>query len=68
MAQTIVPDPNGDTPAIVADKVRDLPANQGLNNIPMWQKITTEIAAAQTAGTLINNDTYGSYGDTYGNA
>lgn len=49
MAQLIKPDPTGDTPKQIEDKVRALPANQGLNENAMWLKIDTEIAAAKTA-------------------
>ena len=68
MTQTIVPGGNGDTPVVVADKVRALPANQGLNNNALWALITTELAAAATAATLINNyESYGVAGVSYGN-
>ena len=50
MAQAIKPDPTGDTPKVIEDKVRALPANQGLNENAMWLKIDTEIAEAKTAG------------------
>jgi hypothetical protein len=49
MAQSIKPDPTGDTPKVIEDKVRALPANQGLNDNAMWAKIETEIAEAKTA-------------------
>ena len=52
MAQTITPAPGGDTPKVVEDKVRALPANQGLNESAMWAKIDTEITAASGASTL----------------
>lgn len=67
MAQTIVPGGNGDTPVVVADKVRDLPANQGKNNNAMWLLIQTEITQAMLAGTLINNELYGTQGFSFGN-
>lgn len=69
MAQAINPDPTGDTPKQVEDKVRDLPANQGLNDWDMWQKIDTEVAAAQTASKLKNNVRYdsGNGGNKHGN-
>lgn len=60
MAQLIVPGGNGDTPPVVGDKTRALPANQGLNDHQMWLKIDTELASALSAGTLILNQTYGS--------
>lgn len=56
--QTITPDPNGDTPARVEDKVRALPENQGLNEHEMWQKIDAEVAAARKAKTLVENEGY----------
>jgi hypothetical protein len=49
MAQLITPGPVGDTPKVIEDKTRALPANQGLNEFDMWAKIDTEIAAAKTA-------------------
>lgn len=52
MAQLIAPGPFGDTPKVVEDKVRALPANQGLNDNAMWLKIDTEIASAIAAGKL----------------
>lgn len=68
MAQTIIASPNGDTPEIVADKVRALPANQGLNNNALWLLITAELSAAMTAGTLLNNyQSFGGAGFSYGN-
>lgn len=66
MAQTIVANPNGDTPGIVADKVRALPANQGVNESSMWVLIMTEIQAAITAGTLLNNYNYYGSGNIVG--
>ncbi len=50
MAQLIKPDPIGDTPKVIEDKTRALPANQGLNDIDMWAKIETEITSAKSAG------------------
>lgn len=50
MAQLITPDPTGDTPKRIEDKVRALPANQGLNEFDMWAKIDTEVASAISAG------------------
>lgn len=68
MAQTITPSPNGDTPEIVADKVRALPANQGLNNNALWLLVTAELAQAVSAGTLLNNyQSFGGMGFSYGN-
>lgn len=58
MAQAIKPDPIGDTPKQIEDKVRALPANQGLNEFEMWQKIDTEIAAAQSASKLRSVESY----------
>ena len=52
MAQSIKPDPAGDTPKQIEDKVRALPANQGLNDYDMWVKIDTEITEATNAGKL----------------
>lgn len=56
MAQTIQPDPSGDTKKQVEDKVRALPANQGLNEVDMQKKIDDEIQAARDAGTLNDNE------------
>lgn len=58
MAQAIKPDPIGDTPKQIEDKTRALPANQGLNEYEMWQKIDTEIAEATTANKLRNVERY----------
>jgi hypothetical protein len=58
MAQLITPNPSGDSVGTIADKTRDLPANQGLNNYEMWVKIDTEIASAITAGKCINPNDY----------
>lgn len=66
MAQTIIANPNGDTPAIVADKVCALPANQGLNESTISSVIKTEIQAAITAGTLLNVYNYYSSGNIVG--
>jgi hypothetical protein len=52
MPQLIVPAPTGDTAMVIADKTRALPANQGLNDWDMWQKIDAEIASASSASTL----------------
>lgn len=58
MAQLIKPDPIGDTPKQIEDKVRALPANQGLNEADMWAKIDTEIAAARSAGKMREVEKY----------
>lgn len=58
MAQLITPGPFGDTPKVVEDKVRALPANQGLNDNAMWLLVDTEITAATTVGKLISNAAY----------
>lgn len=52
MPQKIKPDPVGDTPKVIEDKTRALPANQGLNEFEMWQRIDTEVAEARSAGKL----------------
>lgn len=49
MAQLITPGPLGDTPKVIEDKTRALPANQGLNEADMWDKIDIEVAAAISA-------------------
>lgn len=53
MAQLIKPGPVGDTPNVIEDKTRALPANQGLNNAAMWVKIDTEIASAVAASKIL---------------
>lgn len=58
MAQLIKPDPIGDTPKQVEDKVRALPANQGLNEADMWAKIDTEIASARSANKMREVELY----------
>jgi hypothetical protein len=58
MAQLIVSAAAGDTPKVIEDKTRALVANQGLNNTNMWHKIDTEIAAAEGAGKIIENEEY----------
>lgn len=50
--QTTSPDPTGDTKSRIEDKVRALPANQGLNEVDMWAKIDAEVEAAKAAGTF----------------
>jgi hypothetical protein len=57
MAATITQHPS-DTPKTVEDKVRRLPANQGLNNYDMWVLIDAEVAQSRTDGKLIENYTY----------
>ena len=68
MAQLIKPDPVGDTPKQIEDKTRALPANQGLNEYEMWQKIDTEVASAVSAGKFRNVESYstGNLGDKHG--
>lgn len=68
MPQLISPAPNGDTPKVIEDKVRALPANQGLNEWDMWQKIDTEIASAASASKLISNQNFttGNNGNSHG--
>lgn len=58
MAQLITPGPFGDTTKVVEDKVRALPANQGLNDNALWLLIDAEILAASAASKLILNQTY----------
>lgn len=58
MAQLITPGPVGDTPKVIEDKTRALPANQGLNDYDLWLKIDTEIASARTASKIIENVIY----------
>lgn len=68
MAQLITPDPVGDTPKQIEDKVRALPANQGLNDYEMWQKVDIEIASAVSAGKYRAVQAYntGNLGDKHG--
>jgi hypothetical protein len=47
-----------DTPKTVEDKVRKLPANQGLNSYDMWLLIDAEVAQSRTDGKLVENQTY----------
>lgn len=49
-----------DTPKVVEDKVRKLPANQGINDNAMWALIDTEVAQSRTDSKLIENSIYGS--------
>lgn len=59
MAVTITLDNlNGETTSTVADKVRALPANQGLNEYEMRTLIDTEIAAVVAAQTTKFRKTY----------
>ena len=58
MAQLIVPGPAGDNIKAIEDKTRALPANQGLNNHDMWDKIDTEVAAAISASKFQDNQLY----------
>lgn len=58
MTQTIKPGPFGDTPKVIEDKVRDLPANQGLNDNAMWLLIDAEVTAATAASTLLPVSAY----------
>jgi hypothetical protein len=57
MAATIAQSVN-DTPKVVEDKVRRLPANQGLNDNDMWLLVDTEVAQSRTDSKLIENQTY----------
>lgn len=61
----IVPDPAGDTPKQIEDKVRALPENQGINESEMWEKIDSEVASAGEEGRLNDNE---GYQDKHGNA
>lgn len=56
MAQTIQPDPSGDTKKGIEDKVRALPENQGLNEDEMVEKIEKEVEEARKAKTLNDNE------------
>lgn len=56
MAQTITPDPSGDTRRQIEDKVRALPANQGKNEDEMWKLIDKEVEEARKAGTFNDNE------------
>lgn len=56
MAQTIDPDPAGDTRKRIEDKVRALPANQGKNEDEMWKLVDKEIEEAKKAKTLNDNE------------
>lgn len=67
MAITITLDAlNGETPSTVEAKVRNLPANQGLNDNDMWTLIDAEVAAvAASQGSkfrkTIRHDASGNY-------
>lgn len=69
MAQLIKPGPFGDTPKVIEDKTRALPANQGLNEYDMWLKIDTEVASAVSASKVLPVETYpaASTGNKHGN-
>lgn len=69
MARTTKPEPTGDTPAQIEDKVRALPANQGLNEHAMWLKVDAEVAEARSNGTLKANENYAdpATGNKHGN-
>lgn len=54
MASTIVQSPY-DTEAVIEDKVRRLPANQGLNEWDMWVKIDAEIAQSKSDSKILQN-------------
>lgn len=47
-----------DTPATVEDKVRALPANQGLNESEMWALIDAEIEQSRKDGMLRDTEAY----------
>jgi hypothetical protein len=47
-----------DTPKTVEDKVRKLPANQGLNDNALWVLIDAEVAQSRTDSKLIENHLY----------
>lgn len=47
-----------DTPKTVEDKVRGLPANQGLNDRAMWAKIDAEVANSRSMNMLLENEVY----------
>ena len=73
MAVTIALDTfYGESTSTVADKVRDLPANQGLNDNAMWLLIDAEIAAVALAQNTKfrktqNHDVNGNYVLRHGN-
>lgn len=47
-----------DTPKTVEDKVRALPANQGLNESEMWELIDEEVGSSRSAGKLRDTEAY----------
>ena len=62
----------GESASTVADKVRDLPANQGLNDNALWLLIDAEIASVTTAQPTKfrktqNHDANGNYLIRHGN-
>lgn len=62
----------GESPSTIADKVRDLPANQGLNDNAMWLLIDAEVAAVAAAQPTKfrktqNHDANGNYQIRHGN-
>jgi hypothetical protein len=57
MSATITQSVN-DTPRVVEDKVRDLPANQGKNDIALWLLVDTEVAQSRTDSKLVENVVY----------
>lgn len=57
MAATIVQSIH-DNAKTIEDKVRALPANQGLNEAAMWVKIDAEIVQSVSDGKYIDNQPY----------
>jgi hypothetical protein len=47
-----------DTPGTVEDKVRALPANQGINDSDMWARIDAEIEQSRKDGMLRDTEAY----------
>jgi hypothetical protein len=47
-----------DTPKTVEDKVRKLPANQGMNDNALWVLIDAEVAQSRSDAKLIENHLY----------
>lgn len=47
-----------DTPKTIEDKVRALPANQGINEKEMWDLIDAEVAQSTSDNKIINNQFY----------
>lgn len=47
-----------DTPRTVEDKVRALPANQGLNETAMWALIDAEVEQSRTDSKLRETEAY----------